>query len=185
MLARLGHRLLAGLAVVVGVVTLTFLLLHLAPGDPVDILLGPRATAEQLTSQRRALGLDQSLARQFAGWLGRFARGDWGTSIATGRPVRTMLGEAWPATVRLVGISLLLSYLLGIAVGVVQATRGGGLDATLSVVSVALFALPGYWLGLMLVMLFTYRLRLLPAFGSAGFDADFLTGWERQADRLR
>jgi peptide/nickel transport system permease protein len=96
-----------------------------------------------------------------------------------------MLGEAWPATVRLVGISLLLSYLLGITVGVVQATRGGGLDAALSVVSVALFALPGYWLGLMLVMLFTYRLRLLPAFGSAGFDADFLTGWERQADRLR
>ena len=184
-MSLLAHRALSGLAVVVGVVTLMFFLLRLAPGDPALLLVGPAATAEQVASQRHALGLDRPLPAQYATWLGRFARGDWGTSIATGRPVRAMLGEAWPATVRLVGISLLLSYLLGIAVGVVQATRGGGLDTALSVVSVALFALPGYWLGLMLVMLFTYRLRLLPAFGSAGFDADFLTGWERQADRLR
>ena len=184
-MSLLVQRALSGLAVIVGVVTLMFFLLRLAPGDPALLLVGPAATAEQVASQRHALGLDRPLPVQYAAWLGRFARGDWGTSIATGRPVRTMLGEAWPATVRLVGISLLLSYLLGIAVGVVQATRGGGLDAALSVVSVALFALPGYWLGLMLVMLFTYRLRLLPAFGSAGFDADFLTGWERQADRLR
>ena len=184
-MSLLAHRALSGLAVVVGVVTLMFFLLRLAPGDPALLLVGPAATAEQVASQRHALGLDRPLPAQYATWLGRFARGDWGTSIATGRPVRAMLGEAWPATVRLVGISLLLSYLLGIAVGVVQATRGGGLDTALSVVSVALFALPGYWLGLMLVLLFTYRLRLLPAFGSAGFDADFLTGWERQADRLR
>ena len=184
-MSLLVHRALSGLAVVVGVVTLMFFLLRLAPGDPALLLVGPAATAEQVASQRNALGLDRPLPAQYATWLGRFARGDWGTSIATGRPVRAMLGEAWPATVRLVGVSLLLSYLLGIAVGVVQATRGGSLDTVLSVVSVALFALPGYWLGLMLVMLFTYRLRLLPAFGSAGFDADFLTGWERQADRLR
>jgi peptide/nickel transport system permease protein len=184
-MSLLAHRALSGLAVVVGVVTLMFFLLRLAPGDPALLLVGPRATTEQVASQRHALGLDRPLPVQYAAWLGRFARGDWGTSIATGRPVRVMLGEAWPATVRLVGISLVLSYLLGIGVGVVQATRGGALDAGLSVVSVALFALPGYWLGLMLVMLFTYRLRLLPAFGSAGFDADFLTGWERWADRVR
>ncbi|MFL5495345.1 MAG: ABC transporter permease [Gemmatimonadales bacterium] len=184
-MSLLVQRALSGLAVIVGVVTLMFFLLRLAPGDPALLLVGPAATAEQVASQRHVLGLDRPLPVQYAAWLGRFARGDWGTSIATGRPVRAMLGEAWPATVRLVGVSLLLSYLLGIAVGVVQATRGGVLDAALSVVSVALFALPGYWLGLMLVMLFTYRLRLLPAFGSAGFDADFLTGWERQADRLR
>ena len=86
---------------------------------------------------------------------------------------------------RLVGISLVLSYLIGIAVGVVQAARGGRLDTALSVATVTLFALPGYWLGLMLVMLFTYRLRLLPAFGAAGFDADFLPPAARLADRLR
>jgi peptide/nickel transport system permease protein len=184
--AALWRRLVAGLAVVLGVVTLTFLLLHLAPGDPVDLLLGPTATPPQVAAQRAALGLDRSLPAQFATWLGRFARGDWGTSIATGRPVRAVLGAAWPATVRLVGLSLLLSYLLGIAVGAVQAARSGSrTDTALSVVTVTLFALPGYWLGLMLVMVFTYWARVLPGFGAAGFDADFLTGWARVGDQLR
>jgi peptide/nickel transport system permease protein len=181
----LVRRALSGLGVVFGVVTLMFFLLRLAPGDPALLLVGPAATAEQLAAQRVAMGLDRPLPELYASWLGRFARGDWGTSIATGRPVLGMLAEAWPATVRLVGISLILSYLIGIVIGVVQAVRNGKLDTSLSVVSVTLFALPGYWFGLMLVMLFTYRLRVLPAFGSAGFDADFLTGWERVADRLR
>src|SRR5207244_7481532 len=106
-------------------------------------------------------------------------------SIATGRPVRELLGEAVPATLELVGLSLLLSYLLGVAVGAVQATAGPRLDTALSVTTVTLFALPGYWLGLMLVMVFTYWARWLPAFGAAGLDADLLTGWGRLVDRLR
>jgi peptide/nickel transport system permease protein len=181
----LARRALSGLGVVLGVVTRMFALLRLAPGDPALLLVGPAATPAQVAAQRHALGLDRPVAQQYVTWLGRFARGDWGTSIATGRPVRTMLAQAWPATVGLVGISLVLSYLIGIAVGVVQAVRGGRLDTALSIASVTLFALPGYWLGLMLVMLFTYRLRWLPAFGMAGFDADFLPPAARLADRLR
>jgi peptide/nickel transport system permease protein len=181
----LAHRALSGFGVVLGVVTLMFALLRVAPGDPALLLVGPVATSEQVAAQRHALGLDRPLVAQYASWLARFARGDWGTSIATGRPVRAMLGQAWPATVRLVGLSLVLSYLIGIAVGVVQAARGGRLDTALSVATVTLFALPGYWLGLMLVMVFTYRLRWLPAFGVAGFDADFLPPAARLVDRLR
>jgi peptide/nickel transport system permease protein len=171
--------------VVFGVLTLMFFLLRLAPGDPARLLVGPAATEEQVSAQRRALGLDRPLPAQYATWLGRFVQGDWGTSIATGRPVAGTLAEAWPATVRLVGISLVLSYLLGIAIGVLQAMRGGRLDTALSVATVTLFAMPGYWLGLMLVMVFTYQTRMLPAFGASGFDSDFLTGWERIADRVR
>jgi len=186
MLARLGHRLLAGLAVVLGVVILTFLLLHAAPGDPVELLLGPNATAEQVTAQREALGLDRPLPAQFATWIGRFARGDWGTSIAKGRPVRGLLGDAWPATVRLVALSLLLSYLIGLVVGTVQAARSGSrTDTVLSITSVALFAVPGYWLGMMLVLVFTYWARWLPAFGAAGLDSDYLSGGGWVIDRLR
>ena len=186
MLARLGHRLLAGLAVVLGVVVLTFLLLHLAPGDPVDLLLGPTATTEQLAAQRRTLGLDKPLPSQFATWVGRFARGDWGMSIAKGQPVRRVLGDAWPATVRLVALSLVLSYLIGLAVGAVQAARSGSrTDTLLSITSVTLFAMPGYWLGLMLVLVFTYWARMLPAFGAAGFDSDYLRGGGWFVDRLR
>ncbi len=167
MLARLGHRLLAGLAVVLGVVTLTFFLLHVAPGDPIDIMLGPAATVEQRAAQRTALGLDRPLPAQFARWLSRFTRGDWGESIAKGRPVRALLGAAWRKTAWLVALSLLLSYLVGLAIGAVQAARGGSrIDTILSVSTVTLFAIPGYWLGLMLVLVFTYWARLLPAFGS-------------------
>jgi peptide/nickel transport system permease protein len=180
-----ARRALAGLAVVVGVVTLMFFLIRLAPGDPALLLVGPTASQEQLAAQRKALGLDRPLPEQYLTWLGRFVRGDWGTSIATGQAVRSMISAAWPATVKLVGLSLLLSYGLGILVGAIQAARNGRLDTVLSVITVTLFAVPGYWLGLMLVMVFTYWARALPAFGAAGFDADFLTGWERLADRLR
>src|SRR3954462_12944026 len=169
MLSAFVRRALAGVAVVVGVITLMFFLIHLAPGDPALLLVGPTASQEQLAAQRKALGLDRPLAQQYVTWLDRFVQGDWGTSIATGRPVRTMISTAWPATVKLVGLSLLLSYLLGIVVGAVQAAKNGRLDPTLSVITVTLFALPGYWLGLMLVMVFTYWARALPAFGAAGF----------------
>lgn len=186
MLTRLAARALAGFGVVAGVVTLTFFLLRLAPGDPVEHLLGPAATADQLATQRHALGLDRSIPVQYTAWVSRFVRGDWGVSIAKGRPVRTVLGAAWPATVRLVGLSLLLSYLLGIAIGAVQAQRRGSrTDTALSVITVTLFAVPGYWLGLMLVMVFTYWARVLPAFGASGLDADYLTGWTRVTDGLR
>src|SRR3954449_1741889 len=185
MVRALLRRAFTGLAVVLGVVTLMFFLVRLAPGDPALLLVGPTASEEQLAAQRRSLGLDQPLPQQYANWLARFTQGDWGTSIATGRRVSAMIAEAWPATVRLVGLSLLLSYVLGIVVGAIQAASGGRVDTSLSVVTVTLFALPGYWLGLMLVMIFTYWARALPAFGAAGFDADFLTGSSRMADRLR
>jgi peptide/nickel transport system permease protein len=171
---------------VIGVITLTFVLLRLAPGDPAERLLGPTATAAQLTAVRHSLELDQPLPVQYGHWLAAAARGDFGASIATGQPVGRMLARAWPATVRLVGISLILSYLLGVILGAIQAHHGGTrTDTALSVVSVTLLAMPGYWLGLMLVMLFTYELRWLPAFGAAGLDADFLAPGAQLADALR
>ena len=87
MIRFLSRRLLVGGIVVLGVVSLTFLLLHLAPGDPVVRLLGPTATGEQIEAQRRALGLDQPLVLQYGRWLAAFASGNWGVSIATGRDV--------------------------------------------------------------------------------------------------
>lgn len=179
-------RLLAGAGVMWGVVTLVFLLLRIAPGDPARLLLGPTATAAQLEVQREQLGLNRPVIEQYGAWLSDVARGDLGTSIATGRPVRAMLSEAWPATALLVSLSLLLSYLLGIALALVQASVSGSkTDTSLSVASVTLYAMPSYWLAVVLVLVFAYWLRLLPAFGASGLDAEFLSPMGRVGDRLR
>jgi len=171
---------------VIGAVTLTFVLLHVAPGDPIERLLGPAVPAAQVEAQRHLLGLDRPLVSQYAAWLTRALRNDWGTSLVSGRPVAGLLARAWPFTAILVVLSLALSYGVGIVVGALQALRSrSALDTTLSVITVSLTAVPGYWLGLMLVMVFTYELRVLPAFGASGLDADYLTSWERAADALR
>lgn len=183
--ARLLTRLIAGCGVILGVVTLTFVLLHLAPGDPAVHLAGPAATPDQVAALRHELGLDHPLWQQFAEWLLRAVRGDWGRSVATGRPVARMLLEAWPATALLVLTSLGASYLLAVLLGLWQVQSRRAVDTTMSMVSVTLFAMPGYWLAVLLVWLFAYQLRWLPAFGAEGLDADFLSGPSRWLDRLR
>ncbi len=184
--SHLAVRSLRGIVVVFGVVALTFLLLHLAPGDPVSRLLGPRATPEQVEVQRHALGLDKPVPIQFGRWIGRALQGDLGTSIATGRPVGEMLMAAWPYTAGLVTLSLGLSYLLGVVIGATQAlTRKPAIDSALTVTTLTLFAMPAYWLGLLLILVFTYGLRWLPAFGAHGLDADFLTPSGRAYDTIR
>lgn len=185
MARRFGFGYLRAPAVVLGVVTLTFALLHLAPGDPVSHLLGPNATPVQLAATSKALGLDRPVAEQYVRWLARAMRGDFGVSVATGRPVSAMLAEAWPATAILVGLSIVLGYLVGIAVATVQAvTRRRALDTALSVGTVTLAALPAYWLAFVLIMVFSFWLRALPAFGAAGLDADYLSPGARLVDRL-
>jgi peptide/nickel transport system permease protein len=179
-------RVLIGLGVMWGVVTLVFLLLRVAPGDPARLLLGPTATPEQLEVQRHQLGLDRPVVEQYGAWLSQVAQGDLGTSIATGRRVSVMMSEAWPATALLVSLSLVLSYLLGILLALVQAnTSGTKLDTGLSIASVTLYAMPSYWLAVVLVLLFAYWWRVFPAFGAQGLDAEFLSPAGRLADRLR
>ncbi len=179
-------RLLTGIGVMWGVVTLVFLLLRVAPGDPARLILGPSATVEQVEAQRHQLGLDRPVVEQYGAWLSRVVRGDLGTSIATGRPVGAMLAEAWPATALLVSLSLLLSYILGILLALVQADASGTkVDTGLSIASVTLYAMPSYWLAVVLVLVFAYWWRVFPAFGAQGLDAEFLSPVGRLGDRLR
>jgi peptide/nickel transport system permease protein len=177
---------LRGVAVVFGVMALTFLLLHLAPGDFASFYLGPTASAEQLAALRQQWGLDQPIVVQFGRWLWHVVHGDFGRSLATGRAASSMLAEAWPATALLVGLSILLSQGIGLVIGALQANaRRPVVDRAVSVGTVSLAAVPGYWLGLMLIWLLSYQLRWLPSFGAEGLDADFLSPGARLIDRLR
>jgi peptide/nickel transport system permease protein len=188
------RRLLVAATTVALVLTATFAALHLAPGDPVRVFLGPSADTAVVAQARRALGLDRPLLVQYAAWLGRFARGDWGTSIAQQRPVSRVLGDAIGPTILLVGASLLLTYLGGLLIGTFQASRRrSALDTALTGVTAVLYALPSYVLALGLILIFAYGAALwgwppalrFPAFGAAGVGADLLSPASRLADRLR
>ncbi len=193
MLRRALVRLFTGVGLVFAVVTVTFLLLNLAPGDPAQLWVGPGAGTADLEAARRALGLDRPLAVRYVAWLGNIARGDWGTSLAQQRPVTRVLADAVPYTLLLSGASLLLTYLGGIIVGLVQAVkRARPLDTALTVVTLLVYGMPSYWLALILVLVFAYGAARFdwpawlqfPAMGAAGLDADFLAPAQRLRDRL-
>ena len=139
------------------VLSLTFALLRLAPGDPATFLLAPGATAADAVRLRAELGLDRPIGVQYARWLGATLRGDLGTSFVERRPVSAALADALPVSLALGATSLLLSFAVGAAVGVVQAARRGSLrDRMLTGLSVVLAASPAYWLGLGAIACFTY-----------------------------
>lgn len=156
------------------VVTVVFVLARSAPGDPVLLLVSPAASASEIASARTRLGLDAPIAVQYARWTRGVLRGDFGTSIATGRSVHALLADALPVSLFLGGVSLLLSFVIGVAIGSVQARRAGTRpDLGLTMVTTAVAAAPAFWLALGSIAVFTYgaaRLGFppflrLPAFG--------------------
>lgn len=150
------------LALYLGVLSLTFVLLRLAPGDPATFLLPPGATAADAVRMRATMGLDQPIAIQYARWLARTLQGDLGTSFTEQRSVVAVLGDALPVSVALGGVSLLLSFAIGGAVGVLQAARHRSrIDLALTATSVLLASAPAYWMGLAAIACFTYVASML------------------------
>jgi peptide/nickel transport system permease protein len=139
------------------VLSLTFALLRLAPGDPATFLLPPGATAADAVRLRAELELDRPVAVQYARWVQRMLHADLGRSFADQRPVTSILADALPVSLALGGASLLLSFLAGAVAGVVQAARRGSFtDLAITIGSVVLAASPAYWLGLAAIACFTY-----------------------------
>jgi peptide/nickel transport system permease protein len=168
------RRLLHAAALLWLVVTLTFALVRLAPGDAAALLVPETASPAEATRLRAELGLDRPVTVQYARWMGGALRGDLGESLAQRRPVVAVLREALPVSLGLGVASLLLTFVIGTLVGTVQATRHGtASDTALTVATVTVYAAPSFWLALALVSVFTYGaarwgfpawLRL-PAFG--------------------
>lgn len=159
-------RLAGVLPVAFGVLLLTFLLVHLVPGDPVEVMLGESATPADRTQLRADLGLDQSLPVQFAVYLGHLAHGDFGRSIHSHTPISDMLAERIPATARLALLALAIALLIGLPLGIAAALgyrRWPDLLATFS--SMTLSAMPHFWLGPLLMLVFALWLGWLPVSG--------------------
>ena len=175
------------------VVTITFVLVRVAPGDPAELLVAPSASASDIARARAELGLDAPLLVQYARWMGRVVSGDLGESIAMRRPVSAVLADALPLSLGLGVLSITLTFVLGIALGMIQAARRGTrLDTTLTVLTTSVYAAPSFWLALSLVAVFTYgasRLGFpqalrLPAFGLRD-PAGQLTGASAFVDLVR
>jgi peptide/nickel transport system permease protein len=162
----LARRLLLLVPVLAGVSVIVFMVLHLSPGDPVEIMLGTQATQEDRARLRADLGLDEPLPVQYVRWLGHVVRGDLGRSLFMRRPVLGEVLGRLQATLILTGTALLLSTTLGIALGVASATRPNSLlDRVSAMASLFGASMPSFWLGIVLMVVFALWLGWLPASG--------------------
>jgi peptide/nickel transport system permease protein len=180
-------RLLQGVLVVLAVATLVFVLLHLAPGDPLTVLGdAPQVAPDALAQVRRDFGLDRPVGEQYVRYLLRLARGDFGVSITQHRPVMAALAGAVPQTLLLAIAALLVDFAAGIGIGVLQGRRAGSrADRALSVVTITLYSTPVFVFGLLLLGLFGETLGWLPLGGSVDpVRHAALSGPGRIADRL-
>jgi len=160
------RRVLLAIPTLLGVLVVVFLLLYVAPGDPVQQMVGERADAETIARLRRELRLDDPVPVQFAHYAGGVLSGDLGTSYITGRPILRDIAERFPKTLLLAATAMVLAALLGISIGVVTARWPGGvLDRVTLGAAYLGISFPVYWVGLLLILLFAVTLRWLPPSG--------------------
>ncbi len=168
----LARRLLTLVPVVWGVVSLVFFIIHLTPGDPVEIMLGETASKADMESLRKELGLDKSILSQYLGFIGEVATGDLGRSLFTKKGVFESIMERYGATVELALTSMALALILAIPLGVIAASRK---DTSVDRVSMALslvgVSMPSFWIGPLLIMVFAIDLGWFPVSGRGGVES--------------
>lgn len=179
-----ARRLLQAIPLSVGVVVLTFVLIHLAPGDPIATLAGEQSTAQYQAQLRHDLGLDRPLAVQLLRYLETVFRGNLGYSFTFGQPVLVLILGRTPATLLLMGAALVISAILGVWIGVETATHtrspGWGLAGAATIVG---YSVPTFWVGEILILVFAVRFRLLPIVGMTSLSGS--TGLAHWVDLAR
>jgi peptide/nickel transport system permease protein len=186
------RRLLGAIPLVLGVATILFFVLSLAPGDPVSMFAGPNVSPEALETIRRNFGLDRPVHERYVRWLGALVQGDLGVSITRGQPVVQILADIVPNTLVLAFTALILSFLVGVALGIIQAVRQyTAADSILSVIALFFYSMPAFWLALMLILFFSLFARnvwdwpfFFPASGMTSVGHAFMTPMEQLKDRL-
>jgi len=174
-LIYIAKRLLALIFVVLGVTFVVFMIMSLAPGDPATLLLGMDATPETIEAKREELGLNDPVLVQYGRYMVNAFQGDLGTSFRTNTPVSDEVFARFPNTIRLTLTAVFFSVILAIPLGIIAAVKQNSLFDSLSMV-VALIgvSMPVFWLGLLLILLFSLRLQWLPSSGADGFTSIIL-----------
>jgi peptide/nickel transport system permease protein len=194
MTAYIIRRLLQAIPLLLGILTLVFLVMHAAPGDPTAMFMRPGVSPEVLDQMRQNWGLDQPIHIQYLKWMKSFLTGDFGVSLTQNRPVTAILSERIPNTLILSGTAILLIFGIGIVLGIVQAVRQYSLlDNLLTLGALFIYSMPSFWLGLMLILIFAYKVYQVdwwpdalrfPASGMTSVSYDLLGGWGKLSDRL-
>jgi ABC-type dipeptide/oligopeptide/nickel transport system permease component len=171
MLSFILRRLLLAIPTLFGVLVIVFLLLYVAPGDPVQEMVGERADPETVARLRAELRLDDPLHKQFVHYAGGVLQGDLGRSYITRRPIRQDIFERFPKTLQLAGAAMLLASIIGITIGILSARMPGGWFDRISLgVAYLGISFPVYWVGLILILVFAVILRWLPPSGYGGIE---------------
>ena len=167
MLNYLGTRLFTALLVVIGVMTIVFMLIHIVPGDPIEVMLGESAHAADREALRETLGLNLPLSTQWVNYINGLLHLDLGTSLHTKRPVVDVLTERIPATSLLAGTSILIALMIALPLGTLAAVRKGSIwDRTAMTFSMLGVAIPNFWMGPMLILVFSLWLGWFPVSGN-------------------
>jgi len=179
-------RLVQSIILVFIVLTITFFLLHLAPGDPMARYYSPEISPETVKAIREKLGLDRPLHEQYAKWMASFIRGDFGVSLEFHRPVKELLAEAIPNTLRLTVAALFLHITLGVLLGILSAAKRYSLfDRVNTVAALFLYSIPSFWLALMMILLFSLKLGILPSSHMQSIETEGLSGLALFLDQLK
>lgn len=162
-------RLLIGVLVVLCVSLVIFGILQAMPGDPVELMTSPRVSQAKVAEIRARWGLDQPPVIQYFYWLGNVLTGNFGVSITTGQAVTYLIAQRLPYTLMLTGVAIVVEYAIAIPLGLFAAVhKDGPFDRAMNVIMVVLWSMPGFWLGVLLIMLFSIRLGALPISGYSG-----------------
>lgn len=173
------RRLLQTIPALFIVVTIIFILTHVVPGDPVGILLGPFADLDRIAETRQRMGLDRPVVIQYFDWLAHAVRGDFGDSFFLDRSVAQAIRETFPVTLSLAVLSITLTILLAVPLGIISALKRNSLTAhATTIFSVLGISIPDFWLGFLFIMLFAVNLGWLPTFGYRPLSDGLLT-WLR------
>ncbi len=186
-LSFLAYRLVKMVTVVLVIIVVNFLLIHAAPGDPASIMAGQSGAADEkyIAQLRQQFGLDKPLHEQLWIYMRGVLQLDMGMSHRQQRPVASLIFERLPATLLLTGTAFVLAIAMGLALGAAAARRvGKATDSVITVLALAFYATPLFWVGLMLVLVFSVWLKWLPSFGMNTVGAD-LHGWAAVADTAR
>ncbi len=183
----IAKRLLQAIPILLGASTIIFFLMHAAPGDPTSLYLAnPNIDPRVIEQMRTNLGLDQPLHIQYVKWISSFLQGEFGYSFSQKRPIADILKDTIPNTLILSGVALVIIFVLGVIIGTVQAVRQYSWgDNLATALAFFFYSMPSFWFGLMLILLFAFKLQWLPASQMTSVNYEFMSGSAQLVDRLK